>query len=89
MISIMTSLSRVYSRVISSAINGIPIHSSEHEMLTRSGFNVGPPLGSSQQARDTEPTLVSCWASVADDGPALIQRELNVLCLQHTLSSAF
>ena len=35
----------------------------------------------SQLARDIEPVLDKCWASVVDSGPELHQHWLNVSCL--------
>ena len=36
-------------------------------------------LNAAQQTRGVEPVLVRCWASVSDDGPALVHHWVNIV----------
>ena len=51
-------------------------------LIRRPSFIISPNPGSpaAQQPLDIDPLLGQCWASVADDGPTLIQHWIDALC---------
>ena len=62
----------------------VPYHTLKKYPPLLSAYN---KLTLTQQARDIDPVLFQCWASVADAGPTLKQHWVNVSCLlgsEHT-----
>ena len=59
------------------------VHVTHHVNLLGCEIGTGSKTSHSQishQTRYTDPMLVQCWASVADDGPALNQQWVSVSC---------
>ena len=48
----------------------------------------GFPYETTKQTEDSEPMLVSCWASVVDGGPTLNQHRVTVSVYQTTRPSS-
>ena len=77
---------RQTSAATTHCVRWVGFHPNEHDANTikppstqlRASVVNGGPTSTLRQTRHTKSMLVQCWASVADDGPALTQTPANV-----------